>query len=158
MSSVITNPPSTIRAYEDLDCDALVRRWHETNLVSYPYVAEHQKHSLDDAGAFFRTQLVPTCQIWVAESAGTLLGLIAQEMAWIRQFAVFPEFQRGGVGTALLRKARECSPLELRLFTFQRNEAARAFYERNGFSAVAFGVSPYPELEPDVEYRWIAAA
>jgi putative acetyltransferase len=156
MSSGGTTAAPTIRAYKDRDCDELVRRWHETNLVSYRYVAEHQKHSLDDASAFFRTKLIPACRIWVADRAGALLGLIALEVPWIRQFAVFPEFQRRGVGSALLAKARECSPLELRLYTFHRNDAARAFYERNGFSAVAFGVSPYPELEPDVEYRWIA--
>ena len=28
---------------------------------------------------------------------------------------------------------------------------------RHGFSVVAFGVSPAPESEPDVEYRWQAA-
>jgi GNAT superfamily N-acetyltransferase len=156
MSCVTTNTAPTIRAFEDRDCDELVRRWHETNLVSYPYVAEQQRHSLDDASAFFRTRLVPTCRLWVAEHAGALLGLIALEVPWVRQFAVFPEFQRGGIGAALLRKARDCSPHELRLFTFQRNEAARAFYEKNGFFAVAFGISPYPELEPDVEYRWVA--
>ncbi len=94
--------------------------------------------------------------MWVAERSGTLEGLIALEVPWIRHLAVFPEFQRRGVGTALLRKARECSPLELRLFTFQRNAAARAFYARHGFSLVAFGISPAPEMEPDVEYRWTA--
>ena len=58
---------------------------------------------------------------------------------------------------ALLRKAREYSPGQLRLYTFQRNNAARAFYERHGFLVTAFGVSPAPESEPDVEYRWQAA-
>ena len=91
-----------------------------------------------------------------ATRAEQLLGMLALEKPWIRQFAVFPEHQRHGVGTALLRKARECSPVELRLFTFQRNASARAFYEKHGFAAVAFSLSPAPELEPDVEYRWLA--
>ena len=62
--------------------------------------------------------------------------------------------QRCGVGTALLRKAAELSPDGLRLFTFQRNERARSFYEKHGFRVVKFGTSPPPENEPDVEYRW----
>ena len=33
-------------------------------------------------------------------------------------------------------------------------ERARAFYERRGFRAVAFGRSPAPENEPDVKYAW----
>jgi hypothetical protein len=31
---------------------------------------------------------------------------------------------------------------------------ARSFYEKQGFVAVYSGVSPPPESEPDVEYRW----
>ena len=146
----------SIRAYGEADFDVLVPRWHETNLVSYRYVAEHQKHTLADAQAFFRSHVVPVCELWVAARSEELLGVIALETPWIRHLAVFPEYQRRGVGTALLRKVRERSPRELRLFTFRRNVAARAFYERHGFAAVAFGVSPAPELEPDVEYRWVA--
>ena len=33
-------------------------------------------------------------------------------------------------------------------------ERSRAFYEKRGFSAVRFGVSPPPESEADVEYHW----
>jgi hypothetical protein len=40
------------------------------------------------------------------------------------------------------------------LYTLQINTNARAFYERNGFRALKFGLSPPPESEPDVEYHW----
>jgi ribosomal protein S18 acetylase RimI-like enzyme len=143
-----------VRRYVEPDFDRLVSRWHETNVASYPYVAAHQRHTLDDARTFFRQQVVARCAIWIAHGDDELLGLLALEAPWIRQFAVFPEFQRRGIGTALLRHARDASPSELRLFTFQRNVKARAFYEKHGFAAVAFGRSPAPELEPDVEYRF----
>ncbi len=29
-----------------------------------------------------------------------------------------------------------------------------AFYEKNGFIAEKYGISPPPESEPDVEYHW----
>ena len=145
-----------VRAYADRDFDDLVARWHETNLVSFPYVEERMGHTLDDARMFFREKILTACAVRVAEESGKLVGFIAVEPPWIRQFSVFPEHQRRGIGTALLAKARECSPAELRLFTFQRNGKARAFYEKHGFHIVALGVSPAPELEPDVEYRWIA--
>ncbi len=147
---------AAIRPYSNRDFDHLVRRWHETNLASYRYVEEHQGHSLEDARTFFRNDVLIACQVWVAERSGQLLGLLALEAPWIRQFAVFPEFQRQGVGTALLKMAREHSPEELRLFTFRRNTAARAFYAKHGFASVAFGISPAPEFEPDVEYHWVA--
>jgi GNAT superfamily N-acetyltransferase len=147
---------TTVRDYLDADFDELVEKWHQTNLVSYPYVPTHQEHSLEDARQFFRDAVLPECRVWVAERMCQPMGLLALCDSWIRQLTVFPSYQRQGVGTALLQKARECSPGQLRLFTFQRNNAARAFYERNGFLAVAFGVSPAPESEPDVEYRWQA--
>jgi putative acetyltransferase len=143
-----------LRRFDEADFRKLVPRWHETNRVSYPYSAEHQRHSLLDASSFFRDRVLAECEVWVAAHDAALAGLMAMQRPWIRHLAVFLEFQRQGIGTALLAKARECSPEELRLYTFQRNHPARAFYEHHGFVAVAFGVSPPPESEPDVEYRW----
>jgi GNAT superfamily N-acetyltransferase len=145
-----------IRAFDDADFDRLVSRFHETNLVSYRYVDEHQRHTLADCKAYFRGRLLPVARVWVAALDEQLLGFIALEAPWIRQLAIFPEHQRNGVGTALLRTALAHSPGQLRLFTFRRNASARAFYEKHGFVAIAFGVSPAPESEPDVEYLWTA--
>jgi putative acetyltransferase len=146
----------SIRSYLDSDFDVLVARWHETNLVSYRYNEEQQRHTLADARKFFRSRVLPVCEVWVATRSNQLLGVVVVEAPWIRHFAVFPEHQRQGVGTQLLRKARERSPAEIRLYTFQRNLPARAFYEKHGFVAVAFGMSPAPELEPDVLLQWTA--
>lgn len=144
----------TVRPFAEADFSELVRRWHETNRASYPYVAEHQRHTLDEAAAFFRGGVLAECEVWVAARSGSLAGVMAIDPPWIRQLSVFPEHQRRGVGTALLAQARAGSPRELRLYTFQRNAPARAFYERHGFTAVAFGASPPPERELDVEYCW----
>ena len=58
------------------------------------------------------------------------------------------------MGTALIERARALAPDRLSLHTHQKNDKARAFYEKHGFRAVRFGVSPAPESEPDVEYEW----
>jgi hypothetical protein len=42
----------------------------------------------------------------------------------------------------------------LELHTHQENHAARQLYEKHGFRAVKFGLSPPPEGAPDVEYHW----
>ncbi len=147
----------SVRAYADRDFDELVARWHETNRASYPYVAVEQRYTLDDARAFFRATILTSCSVWVAERSNELVGVIAIEAPWIRQLAVLPSHQRRGVGAALLAKAHECSPAELRLYTFQRNHTARAFYAKHGFRVVKLGISPAPESEPDVELRWTRA-
>jgi GNAT superfamily N-acetyltransferase len=156
LAMVNVPPAAIVRPYAPGDFDDLVARWHETNRVSYPYVAEHQRHTLAEARDFFMDHVLDRCRVWVAECSGQLRGMLALEAPWIRQLAVFPEAQRQGIGALLLRSAREASPDELRLFTFQRNAAARAFYAKHGFAPLAFGVSPAPESEPDVELRWFA--
>ncbi len=145
-----------IREFAERDFDDLVARWHATNVSAYGYVAEHRAHTLDDATSFFRTRLIPGCRVFVATRAKQRLGMLALEGDWIRQLAVFTPYRRQGIGSALLARARECSPAVLHLHTFQRNIAARAFYARHGFVEVAFGSSPPPESEPDVECRWPA--
>jgi ribosomal protein S18 acetylase RimI-like enzyme len=54
----------------------------------------------------------------------------------------------------LLAHACSLSPQGLELHTHQQNTGARRFYERHGFAAVRFGLSPPPESAPDVEYHW----
>ena len=97
---------------------------------------------------------MPACEVWVAEACDDVVGMIALEPPWIRHLAVFAGFRGHGVGASLLTLARERSPAALRAFAFQRNTGARRFYERHGFRVVAFGTSPAPESEPDVEYEW----
>jgi putative acetyltransferase len=147
-----------VRDFCEADFDELVALWHETNHLSYPYVHVQQEHTLADARRYFRNNILADCSVWIAESSvNQYLGLLALSGPWIRQLTVFQPFQRQGVGTALLQQARKHSPRQLRLYTFQRNMVARAFYERHGFKAVALGVSPAPEREPDVELWWQSA-
>src|SRR5690349_2381721 len=46
-----------VRRFVDADFRDLVTRWHETNRASYPYSAEQQRHSLQDALSFFESRV-----------------------------------------------------------------------------------------------------
>ena len=73
----------------------------------------------------------------------------------VEQFYVAPEYQRCGVGDAMLAHAKHLRPAGLRLFTFQRNAPARRFYEARGFVAKEFtDGATNMEREPDVLYQW----
>ena len=145
-----------IRLYESRDLEPLLAMWHETKRVAFPYVAVMQQYTLDDDRGYFQNEILRTCEVWVAEAGGEIIGLLALDKELIDQLFVHQDRQRRGVGAALLAKARERSPEHLRLFTFEKNESARAFYERHGFRAINFQISPPPESEPDVEYEWRA--
>ena len=103
---------------------------------------------------YFREVVQVKNDLWVAEVDGRPGAFMAIAGDFIDQLFVAPEHQRRGLGTALLAHARGLSPSGLRLYTFQFNGNARAFYEKHGFVVACLGVSPPPESEPDVEYHW----
>jgi GNAT superfamily N-acetyltransferase len=92
--------------------------------------------------------------MWGAFAGGAMTGLIAFREGWIEQLYVLPDAQGQGVGTSLLKLARDAFD-DLRLWTFQRNANARRFYEARGFALVReTDGSDNEEKEPDALYRW----
>jgi ribosomal protein S18 acetylase RimI-like enzyme len=71
---------------------------------------------------------------------------------------VLPRLQGQGLGTLLLVAARHENPSGLRLHVFQRNRAARRFYQRRGFKLVELrDGSSNEEGEPDAVYEWASS-
>jgi ribosomal protein S18 acetylase RimI-like enzyme len=97
--------------------------------------------------------------VLVADEGGAIVAMLAHSdeggCLWIDQLYVDPAFGRRGVGTALLDRALAIAGgRAVRLYSFQANTAARAFYERHGFRAIAFGDgSGNEERCPDVLYE-----
>lgn len=90
----------------------------------------------------------------MAEAETQIVGFLAINKSYIDRLYIHPDHQRRGIGAALIQHAQTLSPRGLELHTHVKNEAACAFYEKHGFVAVKYGVSPPPESEPDVEYQW----
>lgn len=113
-------------------------------------------HTPEEDYVFFRDVVFAQCDMWGGQLNGVLVGFIAFREHWIDQLYVLPGFQGQSVGTGLLAFAKGYqSPLHL--WTFQRNFAARRFYERQGFMAIEdTDGSRNEENEPDVLYRWEA--
>jgi GNAT superfamily N-acetyltransferase len=91
----------------------------------------------------------------VALAGGRVIGFVAASDDRIAQLYVHLDYQGRGIGTLLLDWAKAQSAGKLSLFTFARNARACAFYECNGFVAVARGFEPVWQLE-DVSYEWSA--
>lgn len=113
-------------------------------------------HTPVEDKAYWAEHLFTECEIWGAFDTEGLAGVIAFRTAFVEQLYVLPRAQRRGIGTALLAIAKRAFPV-LSLWTFQKNVAARAFYERNGFTPVEeTDGSANEEREPDVFYVWSA--
>ena len=137
---------------DDMDRAALVHR------VSFderlPWLAG--LHAQDEDRWFYRERVFPACTVWGAFENDVLVGIIAFREDWIDQLYVLPRAQGQGIGTALLEIARSQAKI-LSLWTFQRNDAARHFYERRGFVITKeTDGSGNEEREPDVLYCWVA--
>jgi len=140
-----------IRPYTEDDYEPTVALWREVSRVTYTFLTPHTE---DEDRAYFRNVIAVENDLWVAEDDGRIAGYLAIRQDYIDRLYVAVDRQGEGVGTALLEHAQRLSPTGLRLCTHQKNVQACRFYERRGFTALRYGLSPPPELEPDVEYGW----
>lgn len=93
-------------------------------------------------------------EVWVWED-GRVLGFAALGDNRLEHLYVDPEAHNRGIGSALLAHAKERRPGGFDLWTFQRNEGARRFYDRHGFREVErTDGSRNEEREPDVRLEW----
>ncbi len=100
-------------------------------------------HPDDDVRRWLATELVPRHETWVAADPGGRRrgpdGPVGHDgRAAVRG----TRSDRTGAGASVARPCQgRVGPAGLELFCFQVNASARRFYERNGFSAIAFGAT-----------------
>ena len=143
-----------IRPYSLDDFEAVTRLWRAAREKAFPDFQRAKGHTFEEDCAYFRDVILRDNDVWVTGEENRAAGFLAIAGDFVDQLYVHPGFQRRGIGKALLDFARSLSPGRLWLYTLQINTNGRAFYEKNGFVAVRFGVSAAPESEPDVEYQW----
>jgi putative acetyltransferase len=118
----------------------------------FPYLPELYTHEEDLA--FFQNEVFPVSVTWLAKAGDELIGFAAVSEGWIDHLYVEPSRHGQGVGSALLSIAKEDNA-QLELWTLQRNNQARRFYERHGFKPVEFTDGTANEEQmPNVCYRW----
>lgn len=143
-----------IREYRASDFDAVTILWRISREKSPPDLQQEKGRFFYEDRDYFKNHVLKDNQIWVAQVDAQVVAFMAMNGDFVDQLYIHPDHWRQGIGQALLDVARERSPEHVWLYTLQINVNARAFYEKNGFVAEKFGVSPPPESEPDVEYHW----
>jgi ribosomal protein S18 acetylase RimI-like enzyme len=112
-------------------------------------------HPDDEVRAFFAIVVTVERETYVATDGDQVTGFVCLEGDSVAHLYVAPESQGRGVGVELIELAKRERPAGLRLFTFQANTRARAFYERHGFEVVDLNDGDRNEEgEPDVLYAW----
>jgi len=112
-------------------------------------------HTGDDDRRFVSTVMLPSNEVWVVAEGGVVVGFAAFSHDLLGYLYVAPAAQRRGIGRALLDHVKKRRPDGFTLWTHQPNAQARAFYEREGLSAVEFtDGATNEEKVPDVRYEW----
>lgn len=126
----------------------LTARWQ-----AMPYL--RLAHTADETRNYFSRVVADRPQAWwVVRHQADVVAYMLIDGESLDHLYVAPGWQGLGFGSALLAKAKTLSPRRLVLWTFQRNERARAFYESRGFQIIAQTEGANEENEPDVQYEW----
>ncbi len=139
------------------DAEAVTEVFLASRAVAMPYLP--RVYSDEETRVWITQVVLPGSRVWVAElgSSDEVVGFAALHGARLEHLYLLPDARGRGIGALLLDVAKQASPEALTLRVFQRNTAARAFYERHGFEAIDFhDGGGNEENEPDVTYRWTA--
>ena len=146
-------PAITIEPASPRDAGEIADLYLASRAQALPYL--RRVHSDDEVRGWIAHVRLATGETWVAREDGRILGFLSLDGEDLDQLYLLPGQFRRGIGSLLLAKAKELSPQRLHLFTFQRNAAARAFYERHGFRLIDLNDGERNEEgEPDVLYEW----
>jgi ribosomal protein S18 acetylase RimI-like enzyme len=151
------NSAPVIVEAEPADAPAIVEIHLTARRRAMPYLA--LAHTDEETRKYFAGAVGDRARAWwVMRCQGQVVGYMLIDGEELEQLYVSPRWQGRGFGSALLDKAKALSPARLLLWTFQRNEKARAFYEARGFRGIAQTDGENEEKEPDVRYEWRPSA
>ncbi len=112
-------------------------------------------HTPEEDRGYLGGFIVAGHEVWVAEDDGRVVGFAAVSDHELLQIHVEADAQNRGIGSALFRHATERRPQGFVLWTFQKNEGARRFYERHGCRVVQMtDGAGNEEREPDIQFEW----
>lgn len=114
---------------EDLRAISLVHR--RACLIAYQFM--NWSYSLHAVEAWYSTKLAEWTWTQGAFDADAIAGFIASNGQHVDQLFIDPDYQRSGVGSALLLRALDSAPGTTTLHVFEANQNARAFYAKHGF-------------------------
>ncbi|MFI8684614.1 GNAT family N-acetyltransferase [Rossellomorea sp. NPDC077527] len=129
-----------------------VAMWRESKERA---IGQKEIHSVD-SHIYFLTHILPEeCEIDLAMLDGKVVGIVAYNDTEINQLYIHCHYQGLGIGQMLLDQAKAKSSGRLTLYTFEVNQNAQRFYEKNGFAVIGRGHENEENL-PDIQYEWRA--
>jgi GNAT superfamily N-acetyltransferase len=143
----------TLRPAQAADGDAVAALFIAAWNTALPWLKD--MHTEEETHDWVKDHVMRDLEVRIAERDGVIAGFSALHQGTIEHLYVHPDHQDKGVGSLLLEEAKARVPEGLELWTFQRNERARRFYEGRGFRLIKLtDGAGNEEREPDVRYVW----
>jgi len=138
--------------FEESFIEKLVLMWRSSKQLAF---GQADIHSFEENVQFIKNVLSKENTILLAIELNSekVLDMIAFTTKTIAQLYVDINYLNHGIGSKLLDVAKEQSEGKLELFTFQRNDKARNFYKKHGFTEVGRNYKNELNL-PDIKYEW----
>ena len=144
-------PMITVVPYDPKYASETVSMWRDSKERA---IGQEEIHDLESHLYFLNSVLLKGYMIHVAWLDQKVVGMIAYNEKEINQLYIHVDYQGMGIGRILLELAKEQSSGRLTLYTFEVNEKAKRFYERNGFTIIGRGHENEENL-PDIQYEWV---
>ncbi|MEH7300433.1 GNAT family N-acetyltransferase [Neobacillus drentensis] len=141
-----------ITQYNPNYAEQTVKMWRDSKEQA---IGQKEIHSFENHVYFLNNILPEQFQINLALIDDRVVGMIAYNEKEISQLYIHIDYQGIGIGQTLLDKVKAKSSGRLTLYTFEVNENAQRFYERNGFKIIGRGHENEENLS-DIQYEWIS--
>lgn len=149
---VVNQQKFNIIPYHPKYAEQTVEMWRNSKEKA---IGQKEIHNTESHLYFLNHILPEQNQIDLAVIEDTVVGMIAYNEREINQLYIHIEYQGLGIGQTLLEKAKKQSIGRLTLYTFEVNQNAQRFYEKNGFKIIGRGHENEENL-PDIQYEWIS--
>lgn len=141
-----------ITQYKSKYAEQTVKMWRDSKEQA---IGQKEIHSFENHVYFLSHILPEHFQVELALIDEEVVGMIAYNEREVSQLYIHKDFQGIGIGQRLLDKAKAQSSGKLTLYTFEVNENAQQFYEKNGFKIIARGHENEENLL-DIQYEWVS--
>jgi chorismate mutase/GNAT superfamily N-acetyltransferase len=136
------------------DLDQVASMFSATRRAAVPSMPP-PVHTEQEDREWLEGQLAGEREVWLAERAREVVGLLLLEEDGLHSLYVDQRHQGEGVGSVLVDLAKSLRPGGLDLWVFQSNEGARRLYARHGFVEVEeTDGRANDEGAPDVRMEW----
>jgi ribosomal protein S18 acetylase RimI-like enzyme len=146
-----------VRTAGPSDADAVTGVFLASRATAMPWLPD--LHSDAETRQWVEREVLATGITWVAtDPDGAVVGFAVLRGSVLEHLYLRPDRRGEGIGRLLLDTVRRAGPDGVTLHVFQRNTAARAFYEHAGFRVLEAGDgSGNEEGLPDLRYGWAPA-